>query len=1055
MTNKPKSNNCDVFDDCVTIHPLRYSLIRTEKYPEFPDLKFPLPKALSNIQLLNYSFLPQVNEDGKADQAQANNPKGPFSLFSENLIAKEDNTLLKLPFVDTTFKVDSLPKGYKYGYVAAPLQTGWIYFFNETNEDVLEFQVFVSNGKPSFKLCRRNNIEQSPMRMPATGTNVTHGIYVPKDAVIFMEYSAIQWDRKTISQNLQDQTFRRENFQKIDVKKWLEGDKKQDGVFDYKTAQSHYLPNVKDTVGFDHHYGDCQDDELEIFACIHDRMGAANDICNEITRLELLQESIIASAKNGVAIDSVLSTLLNNPEADISQIQQNQGINMSREEFEQQYMIAVTTYSAIFLELMKMDINREYSGAKRDELEKQAKKVNKEAIKRILQTTERRETRESINNNRCNLYRFLKSDYYAILIQTTGVDNAEKLNNAKTVLLYHDSCLLRDPRTRDTDIVTEYDAAVDFDEFYIDKLDEKSPFSKIMRSPVDIEHLNSEEAEQTLLGIIENYISIGQKIGKWSSSTINVVSGNDSADILTKLLNSTKFADLEFEVRQETIQDIVKYAEEISKDYMQGEEIISNSLLATAIQNKLKGNGTGDIPAIKVKLKGGNSTAKRVAEALDSKGFKRLGVGLATFNLVRALNKSKEDPNLKYGISVAAAAFTLTQNALQYMALRNNSVKILGRRFLIQGAIRKIGFIGDGLTIAECLLDTAYAFRRNNHEAAAAYIGATAVATASMVLGIKGGMVLFSGTGVGVTAAASIAAWKFFVLTIILALVSCGINYLAVALTHTPLVEFYNNYIFNNRKLRRLLTDQSEIDVISLMHLLHQNRTTIIDNAFSDWRTYENMLLEIESLYPAVLVESPQVTQSEKLIEPTMWQMIALPSSAPNTSQALVEYRADSITFICHFLQITPNMDIDFGLFSYSKREGKMKMFGKDLMKMGVDRNTFQSTIVYNIEKIDKTDFYNDGFFHVRILLDPVNNIYWPNERDGEARYYFINVGLKTIKSVMDFLSGDLNKSMTSQYLDYANKKSQLVMSLNEFKAAAGIQQTTTFKLKTQPAHVN
>src|SRR5690606_16828081 len=169
---------------------------------------------------------------------------------------------------------------------------------------------------------------------------------------------------------------------------------------------------------------------------------------------------------------------------------------------------------------------------------------------------------------------------------------------------------------------------------------------------------------------------------------------------------------------------------------------------------------------------------------------------------------------------------------------------------------------------------------------------------------------------------------------------------------------------------------------------------------------------------PAVLVESPQVTQSEQLIEPTMWQRMAMAMASPDVSPTLVEVRADSITFICHFLQITPNMDIDFGLFSYSKQEGKMKKFGKEFVKMGVDKNTFQSTIEYNIEKIDKTDFYNEGFFYVRILLDPINNIYCPNERDGEARYYFINVGLKSQKNHMDLWSGHLNKDMTSQHRD-------------------------------------
>jgi hypothetical protein len=91
-------------------------------------------------------------------------------------------------------------------------------------------------------------------------------------------------------------------------------------------------------------------------------------------------------------------------------------------------------------------------------------------------------------------------------------------------------------------------------------------------------------------------------------------------------------------------------------------------------------------------------------------------------------------------------------------------------------------------------------------------------------------------------------------------------------------------------------------------------------------------------------------------------------------------------------------MDIDFGLLSYSSKEGKMVTFGEELRDAEIDRNSLRISIVYSIKIINKSLFYNDGFFYIRILLDPLKNSYWPREKEKEPRYFFFNAGLKGTK---------------------------------------------------------
>ncbi|WP_025007306.1 toxin VasX [Marinilabilia salmonicolor] len=1047
MTNKPKSNLCDIFEDCITIHPFRYGLIRTDDYTGFPKIKFPVPEAHSSVQFPDYSFLPSVNVDNKKSSDPDNkeddkNGKKISFYDSEEQVAAQHSTRVQKSVSDDA---RTFPSGYKYSYGATPLHEGWLYMYNETDDSVKEYQVVASNGNPLFRLCRLNDIEKSALRLPDFGTIWTKGVNVDKDAVIYMEFSHIQWDPDIIDKMLKNQSMRAESIQKIDVNEWVAGNA-QDGVFDYETAKSHYIPNPSDTVGFDFHYADCQEDDSEVFACIHDRVGAANDLCNEITRLELLQESLIASVRTGVSADLALETLLKNPEAEIDNLPQAEGVTAPKKSFEHQYMIAQSTYRALFAELKNLNEKRDYSSRKRDEIEDQAKKVNREAVEKILQIKKRQEIRHAINQTRHNLHRFLKSDYYAFLFRVTGVDYAEKLNDSKNVFLFHDSCLSKDPRCRDADIVTRYDAPLNFDTYYSEKLgEEKSPFAKIMRSPVNMDYVKPEEAEETLLGMVETYINVGQKAADFTSKAADLLSGREAANILSDFLNSAIFAEVEFEVKEETILNVVKYAEEIILErFGQEESDIPKSLLSKAIQNKMSGDGTGKVPTIKVKLKTGNTTANKVAAFFESKGFKRLGAGLAVFNLARALKPSDDDSGLQDALAVGAATFSLIQNVGEYAALRRNSVKILGKRVLMKGIIRGAGIIADGLTIVGCLLDASDAFRRNNAEAAVAYVGAAASATASLILVTKGGTVFLSTAGAGTTAAAALASIEFVILTILLALLTAGMLYIAAYLTHSPLEEFYRNYIFNQKGLKKLLSKNQDADIIALMQLIHLKREDIIDDYFGQWRDYENILLEFESLYPAVLVESPQIVQSEKRMKLSWWQQAFMGLTTPEAPAYFIEERADTITFNCHLLQITPNMDIDFGLLSYSSEEGKMVTFGEEFIYKEILPDKMCVKIKYDISKINKSHFYNDGFFYIRILLDPIRNIYWPRENEKEPRYFFFNIGLKGTKPSLYLFNTTLTRNQDGDYLDYETKKNQWIMSIDEFKSLARINEEKT-----------
>lgn len=168
-----------------------------------------------------------------------------------------------------------------------------------------------------------------------------------------------------------------------------------------------YLPNTSDTLGFKDLYEERLEDKVNPlhhpFVCLHDRLGAANDICHDLYQLEALHEALIHNPKTGIPLAELLSALLEDPltgveTAKARYLAKKEGHNF--ESYEKQYLLAASTFSAIQLELERLQYTQAGSAEAIDELNKQRAKVDWAAITQILQIRARKHMRVNINNTR-------------------------------------------------------------------------------------------------------------------------------------------------------------------------------------------------------------------------------------------------------------------------------------------------------------------------------------------------------------------------------------------------------------------------------------------------------------------------------------------------------------------------------------------------------------------------------------------------------------------------------------------------------------------------------
>ncbi|GAO30411.1 hypothetical protein JCM15548_12679 [Geofilum rubicundum JCM 15548] len=609
---------------------------------------FPLPKAYTNVEGLSFDGQPRITEINSTKEAlQKEALPGSFHQASTTRVAayyhRPYTNLVKETETDK-LEVEELEEPstagrYEYQFAAAPVRPGWIYMFSEEDKVLREYEVTQGNGQVQCKLKRYNKAGETQFQETESHQKAYKGIPVdPETKKLRMEFFEIRWDETLLSDLLQGRKQELiEGFQLFDVQKWVKQEGTQTGVFSRDDIPKHYLPNTTDTLGFNDLYKERLEPKVDPlihpFVCMHDRLGAANDICHDLYQLEALHEALIQNPKTGVPVGDLLSALLKDPltgvETAKTRYQAKKQGKHNFETYEKQYLLAASTFSAIQLELERLQYTQAGSAEAINELNKQKGKVDWEAIQQILQIRARKHMRVNINNTRSSLLEMLKSDYYQHLLLAEFTDYADRLHAFKGELITHDTLLAREPRARDADIVLFYQKRLDLTQYFEQKLAADSPFSKLMERPVNVGEkiLSTAEGAHQILSILETYIGYCK--------------GEKEIKIITKYLNSIQLSDFEFKTALATLDDILAYAEEISMKALGESKVLTDRNIISRTILEVLDSGES-IPYIRIAPRA-TATIRKVDELLQKAKLEEVGMGLAVFNLVSSIRATQEN----------------------------------------------------------------------------------------------------------------------------------------------------------------------------------------------------------------------------------------------------------------------------------------------------------------------------------------------------------------------------------------------------------------------------
>src|SRR5690554_1343573 len=1058
----------------IVIYPLRYTLFRKSPFLGLAHRFFPLPDAYGAVKALTFEGQPQISEINSSKKVlQQEALQATIQQPSSTRVAEQYHrpytNLLKETEVDK-LEVEDLEEPatagrYEYQFAAAPVRPGWIYMFNEEDKVLREYEVIQGNGQIQCKLQRYNKAGETQFVDAERQQKAYKGIPVdPETKKLRMEFFEIRWDETLVSKVLQGrkQDFI-EGFQLFDVQQWVNQEGTQSGVFSRDDIPEHYLPNTSDTLGFKDLYKERLEDKVNPlhhpFVCLHDRLGAANDICHDLYQLEALHEALIHNPKTGIPVAELLSALLEDPltgvETAKARYQAKKQGHHNFESYEKQYLLAASTFSAIQLELERLQYTQAGSAEAIDELNKQRAKVDWAAITQILQIRARKHMRVNINNTRSSLLTLLQSDYYQHLLLAEFNDYADRLHGFKGELITHDTMLAREPRARDADIVLFYQKRIDLDQYFEQKLAADSPFSKLMEQEVNVGEkiLSTAEGGRQILSILETYISYCK--------------GEKEIKIITKYLNSIKLSDFEFKTALATLDDILAYAEEIGLDARLRGSVNDKNIISRTILEVLDSGES--IPYIRIAPRA-TAAIRKVDELLQKAKLEEVGMGLAVFNLVNSIRATQENDGRSAthkAAAIGAASFAVTHSLASYLYARKELSKRLIGRAVGKKLVTRIGYVGDCLTIVESIFNVRQAFLEKNEMQAFAYMGATAAAAASLVFTVKGvsiSMTAIMASGAGASAAGTVllAIWPILVL----AALTIFFAWLAASTAYSPQVLFYANYLFNLDGLKDLKLNYAELTCEALMAEIEANKNEIISKTFAHFRDFDAAIREFESLYPMLVINANSEDQQKGV----------LVYDGRRGADKQFENRVEVIKFEGQFLQFSSDMAVEYGLLSV--RPDKQRGNGVGVFFTGFERveffkNSLRFSIRYDIRSVSEERFYDDAWFLIRLILNEGQGQYWPiTANNQQARYYVVkarlkesgevkadlndlyrtSVGREYSRSSTDFL----NKENTREaFEDYQKRKTLTIWSVDEFMAETGLQPGRISTIKRSNDEVN
>ncbi|WP_282036629.1 toxin VasX [Saccharicrinis aurantiacus] len=877
----------------------------------------------------------------------------------------------------TNYEPQGAPSIDGYTYKATQVREGYIYIHFENKPDLFkEFKVSL-NGEISNILSDlsedvRTNVESRSVKYYS----------IKNTDIVWVAYSEFQWSAKYIQEIRSKQDVREKRMQKFDASEWIENNTATDaysvdnidGYFpleDYdeaprkldeerwssgsiedniKSGQIQWWKTYFDNVEVNE---EVPDERAEVFFCLHDPIGCANDIGEDLEHHHIYLESIVESLQYGINVEDVYKVKLANKELyEIFNLSDTVHLQVNA-----LYNTALTIYQLVYDD---KKMTSDYDGGDIGfwNFETKGNGINKEKVLNVLGFEERKKQRELIKESREAFGKLLLSDYYKNIYRDIDITVSQCVLDGKCNLTEHMSLLAMVPHTNDKhlELPSTYSNYINpWSGFFKDtsEVDDSKPLNRLLDAEIEITQLYSpvvdvanklggitrnlvgSYAEQTISELVEKTKTVTRTIEKTKLVTVQetklVSSSKDMC--FRRLMKHKVYGQQVLDLQSREVQKIASEFENEVIDYSRiesgkyrGKKPINRFVISdeVVLKQKLRGKNIVQIPTQKEVVNTYQKTEKYLAEIqesfkyndvevrsrysnadlaqnlFDSKVFTGSLAVLQVFNVINAY-ASIEKGQYKTVLNAVGISAELAEASMYFMKSRAmiNGAAETTINNLSKKALR-FGRAGGVATVLVCAWDAINSSSVNDNDSMLAWAGASGAWAVFMFWG---------GTGLGFTPPGLIVGG-----------VAMGLTALAYYLKDTPLEAFFKNNVLSDAYSFELRSNEKSWEYNIR---LYNDRSTLIKktkanfwgaDAYGKW---QDLSVAYQDFIDILICPQVKFSVLEKSKANTIHPWTTTNSVTIRTSNIL-SYRAE----IC-FRQFLTNKDqLKYEIFYYPNGVG-------------------------------------------------------------------------------------------------------------------------------------
>lgn len=290
---------------------IRFKVNDTEQQASPSNLLHVPPKSV-NVHLLRYALCKKgANHQGRS--LGMGDVKSHTDSENKVIVRK---VFKNIGDSEVDFHPQNAPEISGYQYYGAPIREGWLYVYNETTSNWHEYKI-LPGGEMQMVVWERF-AEGYDEREPVTGEPSVSYLKVKPDHVIWLAYSEVQWASKYTMKVVGNADLRKKRMQRIDCGSWLSELKGEDLLSTAQVRAEFVEYNGNRNISYGVYARDYQmckaldNNDHHLYAYLHDPLGAANDLADELTDARLMYECLIKSMQSGAKEEDIYRHMTEN-----------------------------------------------------------------------------------------------------------------------------------------------------------------------------------------------------------------------------------------------------------------------------------------------------------------------------------------------------------------------------------------------------------------------------------------------------------------------------------------------------------------------------------------------------------------------------------------------------------------------------------------------------------------------------------------------------------------------------------------------------------------------